>query len=92
MTSQAARVRLALTYEDGATDIITVKPYGIVAAERHFGSDMPQVEGGLYAAWAQMRAAGSERTGDDFNAWLQTLVGIEQVEGPDPTDAAYAAD
>jgi hypothetical protein len=92
MTDQPTRQQMALTYDDGTTVVVAVRPYGIVAAERHFGADMPQIEGSLYAVWSQLRGAGDERAAVEFDAWVQSLDVIDAADTTDPTDAATAAD
>ena len=92
MTEQATRQQMSISYDDGTTVVVAVRPFGIIAAERHFGGDMPQIEGSLYAVWSQLRAAGDERAAVDFDEWAQSLVAIDQADTTDPTDAANAAD
>ena len=58
---------LSVTYEDGNSEDIRIKPAGIVAAERHYGGDMPGIEGTIYAAWFTKGMPG------DFDAWLGSL-------------------
>ncbi len=58
---------LSVTYEDGSTEDIRIKPVGIVAAERKFGGDLPPIEGACYAAWVTKGRPG------DFDEWLATL-------------------
>lgn len=58
---------LSVTYDDGKSEDIRIKPAGIVAAERKYGADMPGIEGTIYAAWFTKGKPG------DFEAWLESL-------------------
>lgn len=59
---------LSVTYDDGSTEAIVIRPAGIMAAERKFGGDMPEVEGTMYAAWFLKGMPGG-----DFDAWVGGL-------------------
>lgn len=68
-----------ITYDDGSTDHVRLKPKDMIMAERHFKHGLPQVEGSLYAAWHKLGRPGQ------FDAWLDRVDEIEQdVEGRDP--------
>lgn len=78
------RARITVTYTDGRTDSVTLRPVGLIAAERHFKGTPPQVEGTLYAAWWQLSR---EQDGElpNFGDWLDDLDAIaEEVIGGDP--------
>ncbi len=59
---------LTVTYEDGTTEDIPLKPVGLVAAERRYGGTLPAIEGTIYAAWVVKGKPG------DFDDWLGSLV------------------
>lgn len=59
---------LTVTYEDGNTEDIPIKPVGLVAAERKYGGTLPAIEGTIYAAWVVKGMPG------DFDGWLGSLV------------------
>ena len=58
---------LSVTYEDGSTEDIRIKPVVIVAAERKWGGTFPDIEGTCYAAWVTKGKQG------DFDEWLASL-------------------
>lgn len=80
---------LSVTYEDGNSEDIRIKPAGIVAAERHYGGDMPGIEGTIYAAWFTKGMPGGD---DGFEAWLNGLADASDhketspplAQGPSP--------
>jgi hypothetical protein len=80
------RVTISVTYADGTVEVIPVRPIGLVATERKFGGEPPNVEGTLYAAWYGLRAGNPDLP--EFDDWLGTLDGIdaEGAEGVDPTE------
>lgn len=81
------RVTITATLEDGTTEVLPIRPVGLIAAERKFGGDIPQMEGALYAAWYGLRAGNPDMP--DFEEWLASLadVDVEDDTTPDPTDA-----
>lgn len=70
---------LDVTYEDGTTESIRIKPVGIVAAERKFGGTLPAIEGTCYAAWVT-----KGKPGGDFDAWLSSLDDVTDRQEQSP--------
>lgn len=74
-------MRVRLNYTDGREETISVRPVGLVAAERHYKGTVPPFESTCYAAWYSLRP------GIDFEEWLESLddVNAEEAEpGPPP--------
>lgn len=68
-----------ITFDDGSTEDVKIKPGDMVRAERHFKGALPQVEGTLYAAWHRLGRPGQ------FDSWLDTIDGVLNMgEGGDP--------
>lgn len=75
--------KLTITFTDGRTFQAKMTPKALVLAERHFGANIPNIEGSLYAAWVQ------DAPGISFDDWLDTIESAEE-EGTtaDPQEAA----
>jgi hypothetical protein len=72
-----------VTYEDGTSDEVRLKPKDMIAAERHFKGTVPPMEGTFYAVWNKLGRPGS------FDSWLDKVDEIDQVdEGSDPFETA----
>jgi hypothetical protein len=71
------RPALNVHYDTGETDTVRLRPEALVAAERHFGAEMPPNEGALYAAWVTLH-----KPLGNFDAWLSKVDEIEEVEVP----------
>jgi hypothetical protein len=69
-----AATKVTVTYEDGTTDSVSVKPIDLVMAERHFKGSLPPVEGTLFAAWSRLKP------GSSFNDWLALLAAIDEQQ------------
>ena len=72
-----AKTSVTLTYEDGRTETIVLRPVGLVAAERHFKGDTSHaIEMTFWAAWY---LKGMPST---FDEWLATLEDISEKSEP----------
>lgn len=66
--------RVKVIYADGREESVSMRPMGLVAAERHYKGDVPPFEGTCYAVWALLRP------GPVFEEWLDSLEDVEQEE------------
>lgn len=80
------KIRVTVTYVDGTSEVVPIRPVGLIAAERRWGGEMPQIEGSMYAAWYTLKAQRPEI--GDFDDWLATLDSIAETAPEDPTEAA----
>lgn len=75
---------LQVMYEDGRSESYSIIPAAIVAAEGYAQSrdmitqQMPY-EATLYAGWTVARR--KEQGTPDFNAWVASLIAVEETEG-----------
>lgn len=76
--------KLEVIYEDGRSESYPIIPAAIVAAEGYAQSremttaQMPY-EATLYAGWTVARR--KEQGTPDFNAWVASLIAVEETEG-----------
>ncbi len=78
------RVRVSVAYVDGTSAEVVLRPFALVAAERHFRGSIPGMEGTLYAAWHQLGQPGT------FADWLESLEAVGEEAVP-PTSATESA-
>ncbi len=78
------RVQVTISYDDGHVDEVILRPVALVAAERHFKGAIPGMEGTLWAAHYQLRAA------VPFADWLESIEACEEIAVP-PTSATQSA-
>lgn len=81
-----AQQKIRVTFDDGTTEEVAGTPKGAIAAERRWGGkafEEHPIEAGCFVAWFTLGMPGGP---DGFDKWLDTVVGVEQVE--DPTTAA----
>jgi hypothetical protein len=83
--SDPQRITVTVTYIDGASEVVPIRPLGLIAAERRWGGEMPQIEGSMYAAWFTLKV-GRPDIGE-FDDWLATLESIAETPAEDPTEA-----
>lgn len=69
----AKRGVLDVIYEDGREETLPIRPFAILATERHFKGATTAVEGTLWAAWYGI--VGNKPPFDD---WVGTLAAIEE--------------
>lgn len=69
-----------LTYEDGSTEDVEVRPILMVKAERKFKGDIPPIEGTLYACWLKLKP------GPPFDVWLETVDNFEKLDAEEPEE------
>lgn len=69
-------VVLIVTYDDGGTESITIRPAATVAAERKYKDKLADIEGTYYAAWVTKGQPGN------FDDWLGSLTDAK-TERPD---------
>lgn len=74
-----------ITFEDGSTAEVVVKPALMIQVERKFKGQVPPLEGTMYACWLKLR-----QSGQSFDEWAETVDNLEQEEPetPDPLDPA----
>lgn len=76
------QTKVVLTYADGRTEEIDMRPSIVIAAERHFGAVIPPREGTLWMSWHALgRPQGS------FETWLDTVDSADEVTRTGPTEA-----
>ena len=71
--------RLTVTYTGGETETIAIRPVGLVAAERKFGSgvnDGHSMEAMLWAGWVM-----KGKPSNSFDTWLETIDELELDRG-----------
>lgn len=78
----ATKVRL--TFVDGSDAVVRLSPRALILSERHFGKDMPAIEGTFYAAWAVLAP------GVPFDEWLEQIDDFEESKDEDPRTALSA--
>jgi hypothetical protein len=79
--------KLKITYNDGREVQVIASPRAQVETERHFGgfNEAREIEASFYLAWASLRWAGKEPA--EFDAWLDLIGDVEQVEPTELTEA-----
>lgn len=71
--------RVTISYVDGREETVTIRPVGLIAAERHYkGDSIPAFESTCYAAWASIKP------GVGFEEWLETLEDVNREEEAPP--------
>jgi len=78
------RVEVTVTYVDGSTESVVLRPVALVAAERHFAGNVPPYEATLYATFYMLRRP------ESYADWLESLDGAEEHSAP-PTSATPSA-
>lgn len=79
--------KLELIYENGETQIVTVKHSALAAAEEKAVSEHWNLNGfrqGLYAAYWQLRH--NQQISEPFETWCDRIVESRSVESDDPLD------
>lgn len=74
---------MKLTFIDGegeSAKTVRILPADVMRAERQAGSLEPTVA--LALAMAYFAAKREGIAGDDFDAWVDTLIGVEEVPSP----------
>ena len=77
------RLQLKVTYDDGRTVEVTVKPKSFVALERQYGIAMGELEGNVryeylaYLAWSSLHFTGQEPA--SFDDWLSVLSEVSEM-------------
>lgn len=79
--------KATITFDDGTTAEVVVKPALLVRAERKFKGNIPPIEGVLYACWLKLQP------GVPFEQWMDTVDNLDQSEGeaPVPLDGELSA-
>lgn len=83
--SDPQKIRVTVTYVDGESEVVPIRPVGLIAAERRWGGEMPQIEGSMYAAWFTLKAQRPDI--GDFDDWLATLDSISETPSENPPEA-----
>lgn len=73
-------LRMTVTYTGGETETITIRPIGLVAAERQFGAGVSNghsIEATMWAAWYL-----KGKPGGSFDTWLESIDEMAQEDEP----------
>lgn len=63
-----------VTFDDGRTETVPIRPAALMKAESHFQGQVPGVGGSLYIAWLALG------NGTPFEAWTETLAEAVDVQ------------
>lgn len=72
---------LSVTYDDGTTEDIRIRPAGIIAAERRYQGGLERMEATIYSAWFTKGMPGGP---DGFDGWLNSLADASDHAEPSP--------
>lgn len=85
--------RAVVSFTDGSTQEVTLRPKATIAAERKYGKEAHgdrQIEASFYMVWYTLGMPGGS---DGFMAWLDSVEDLDPVEeaseagsADDPTD------
>ena len=67
-----------VTFDDGRTEIVPIRPAALMKAESHFRGQVPGIGGSLYIAWLSLG------NGTPFDEWVETLAEAEDVREERP--------
>lgn len=92
------QLNIAVTDQEGTTEVLTAYPADFVAWERHTGRKLSHLADGIgmedlaFLAWSATRRKGGERP--PFDVWIDRLADLEEADEQDdhtPTPPAASA-